>query len=289
MTGHCAYSYECERWRSGCGSCPYLRDYPGLRRDTTALLWRVKKAIYDRSELTLVAPSKWVAKLAKQSPLLGRFPIHVIPNGLDITVFRPIPKIAARRMFGVHPQSHVLFFSASVSDRRKGATFLAEALVRLSLDGWKDLMLLVAGPDGGRWNIDAPFPVVRLGEIRDDQKLAAAYAAADLFVLPTLADTLPNGVVESMACGTPTVSFDVGGVSDAVMHMETGYLAVSRDSADLARGIARLLNDKNLRLQMGHRCREIAEREYSLEQQAQAFEELYRTVVGQRHPGSATL
>ena len=91
FTGHVAYSYDCERWRHGCGSCPYLGEYPALSRDTTAALWRWKNAVYKRSKLTIVAPSRWIERLASESPLLSRFPIVRIPNGIDLERFRRVP------------------------------------------------------------------------------------------------------------------------------------------------------------------------------------------------------
>lgn len=287
ITGHCAYSYECERWKSGCGECPYLADYPGLSRDTTALLWWVKDRVYRCSRLTMVAPSKWLANLAEQSPLLGRFSIHIIPNGLDTEVFRPLPKRSTRGMFDIDTRSRVIFFSAhSVLDRRKGASFLEEALSRLADRGVKDVTVLVVGAHADKWEMEGQFPVKRLGEIRDDQIMAAAYAAADLFVLPTLAENLPNGILESMACGTPVVSFNVGGVPEAVRHMETGYLAAYQDVADLAKGIQLLLDDPDLRFRMSRRCREIAEQEYSLDLQARRFVHLYHDVIDRHRSAS---
>lgn len=286
ITGHCAYSYECERWKSGCGVCPYLTDYPGLRWDTTALLWRVKDWVYARSRLTIVAPSKWVARLVEQSPLLDRFPIHIIPNGLDTEVFRPLPKRSTRGMFDIDTRSRVIFFSAhSVSDRRKGAPFLEAALSRLSDGGMKDVTVLVAGAYADKWELKGQFPVKRLGEICDDQIMAAAYATADLFILPTLAENLPNGILESIACGTPVVSFNVGGVPEAVRHMETGYLAAYQDAADLAKGMQLLLDDPDLQSRMSRRCREIAEEEYSPDLQARRFVDLYHDVID-RHRSS---
>ncbi|TMJ93878.1 MAG: hypothetical protein E6G67_11085 [Actinobacteria bacterium] len=76
FTGHVAYSLDCERWRDGCGSCPYLAAYPRLRRDRTALLWRLKRSVYRRSRLTLIVPSRWMQELVQASPLLRHFPVQ---------------------------------------------------------------------------------------------------------------------------------------------------------------------------------------------------------------------
>ncbi len=277
MTGHCAYSYECDRWKTGCGACPHLDEYPRLKRDTSAFLWHVKDWIYERSQLALVAPSTWLARLARQSPLLNRFPIHVIPNGLDTTVFRPFPKSLARERVGLPSMDRVIMFSAaSILLDRKGATYLKQALIQLSQTSPKDITLLLVGEGAQGWEADGSFRVHALGPVHDDETLAAAYSAADVFVLPALAENLSNGILESMACGTPAVAFDVGGISDAVRHMETGYLAAYQDVADLAKGIQSLLDDGELRSRLSRRCREVAEQEYSLELQSHRFLTLYQ-------------
>lgn len=279
MTGHCAYSYECERWRTGCGSCPHLDEYPRLGHDTSALLWRVKNWIYDRSQLVIVTPSTWLANLARQSPLLNRFPIHVIPNSVDTQVFRPVPRVLARQRFGLDPARPVIFFNASsVRLARKGAAYLAEALTRLEV-GEPRPVLLVAGRDSEGWPGVHGYRTVALGHTDDDHALAAAYAAADVFVLPTLAENLANSLLESLACGTPVVSFAVGGVPEAVRHLETGYLAGSRDAADLARGLQLLLEDGALRERLARRGREVAVGEYGLDLQARRFASLYEDVL----------
>jgi glycosyltransferase involved in cell wall biosynthesis len=286
MTGHCAYAFECERWKTGCGACPLLADAPALRVDRTALLWRVKRWAYARSALTLVAPSRWIAGLAAASPLLSRFPVHWIPNGVDTDVFRPIPKGAARAVLGLDPGERVVLFSAlETADRRKGGAVLAEALGRSGAGPRLPYRLLVVGRGAERWTGPGPAAVTAMPTVGDDRLLAAVYSAADVFVSPALAENLPNAALESLACGTPVVAFDVGGVADAVRPLETGYLAASGDPADLARGIDRLLADEALRLRLGRRGREVAEQEYGQDLQTRRFLALYEEIL-ERVPAS---
>jgi len=285
MTGHCSYSFDCERWKTGCGHCPLLSDPPELYRDTTAQLWRLKERVYARTPLCVVAPSNWIAEAARQSPLLGRFPVRLIPNGLDAETFRPRDKGAARDSLGVGRDRRVVLFSAhSVTDPRKGAAYLERALAGMSPEvGGRGVTLLVVGGKSQGWGAGLPFETVHVGRVDDDARLSEIYSAADLFVLPTLAENLPNGVLESMACSTPAVTFDVGGCRDAVRHMETGYLAAYKDAGDLRRGIELLLADDELRARLGRRGREVVEAEYTQELQAQRFKSLYEELFeGQR-------
>lgn len=280
MTGHCAYSFDCARWQTGCGACPILSDYPALRHDRTALLWHIKRRLYRRCRLTLVAPSRWMADLTRQSPLLQRFPVHVIPNGLDTAIFKPLDRAVARSFLGLDQQERLVLFGAHyASERRKGAEVLAQALRQLAAWGTDNLRLLIMGRQADVQDRLSGYPVTTLGAIQDDRLLAVAYAAADVFVLPTRADNLPNTILESMACGIPVVSFAVGGVPEAVRHLDTGYAARPGDAADLAQGLRLLLADAQRRQAMGRRARAVAEADYSSGLQAQRFLALYRDLI----------
>lgn len=269
MTGHVVYSYDCERWRAGCGSCPYLREYPPLRRDTTAALWRLKDAVYARSRLELVVPSRWLERLTRESPLLRRFPVHRIPHGVDTELFRPGSREEARARLGLPLDRSIVFFSAwDLRDRRKGLHLLLQALERLDPRPF----LLLAG--------DGSPPAVSgcqtLGSVADDRVLADAYRAADVYAVPTLADVLTKTAPEAIASGIPCVSFDRGGVTDVVRHMETGYQARFGDVDELARGLDLLLGDAALRERLGGQGRELAEREFSSKVQVDRYVDLYR-------------
>lgn len=273
FTGHCAYSYECERWRTGCGSCPHLTEYPGLRRDRTAENWRIKRWLYSRARIHLVAPSRWIGSLAAQSPLLGRFPATWIPNGVDTARYRPRDPLDARRTLGLPVEGRIVLFGST--EARKGGALLAKALELVPPPAGTTVVTVGKDASGS----SAALRGIHLGPIRDEEKMATVYAAADVFVQAALAENLPNTVLESFGCGTPVVAFDVGGVADAVRHMETGYLARAADAAALGRGVTTVLGDDELRERLGRRARDVVEREYPLELQARRFADLYRSLV----------
>ncbi|HEY5866584.1 MAG TPA: glycosyltransferase family 4 protein [Candidatus Tectomicrobia bacterium] len=294
LTGHCMYSYDCERWKSGCGQCPYPEAYPPVQRDNTRLEWKLKNWVYKRSHITVVTPSAWLTTLAKQS-MLGDLPIHHIPNGVDTDVYRPLDRGHCRSLLGIPVGKRVLLFSAmrmnvsSLDGSRKGGDLLVKALRSLPDSLKAETVLLLLG-DGGEAITEAVgIPALNLGYVSSDQLKAIAYCAADLLVLPTRADNLPLGLLESMACGTPLVSFRVGGIPELVRPGITGYLAEPGDANDLSNGIIQLLEDEALRHDMSQRCRAIALKEYPLALQVQRYLELYSQVLANaRHdvPGS---
>jgi glycosyltransferase involved in cell wall biosynthesis len=279
FTGHCAYTYACTKWKTGCGQCPDLATYPAIAHDTTAIEWKLKNWVYSRSNLTIVTPSQWLADQARAS-MLNRFPIHHIPNGIDTDIYQPIDNAQCRTVLNIPDGKHVLMFgAASLSDTRKGGDLLHKALLGLPPSLKANIILLTLGRGGESIGESLGIPTISLGYVSSDHLKAIAYSAADLFVFPTRADNLPLVLQESMACGTPMASFDIGGVPDLVRPHLTGYLAKPEDADDLCHGITQLLKDENLRSQRSAQCRAIALAEYSIELQAQRYLELYRNLL----------
>jgi glycosyltransferase involved in cell wall biosynthesis len=292
LTEHCTYSYDCERWKSGCGQCPYPDSYPPVRRDNTRVEWKLKNWVYKRSHITIVAPCSWMTTLAKQS-MLGALPIHQIPYGVDTDVYQPLEREHCRSLLGIPVDKRVLLFSAmrmnmsSFEGFRKGGDLLVKALESLPAALKAETVLLLLGEGGEAIAEAVGIPALNLGYVSSDRLKAIAYCAADLFILPTRADNLPLGLLESMACGTPPVSFRVGGVPELVRPGITGYLAEPGDAHDLSKGIIQLLEDRALRQALSQRCRAIALKEYPLELQVQRYLELYRQVLANARHDSA--
>jgi len=287
ITGHCAYSYRCGRWRTGCFDCPLLRG-EGRKRveprpallDRTAQVWQDKRDLYRQSALHVVAPSRWLAELATAGILGDAQSIRCIPYGLDLEVFRPLDRRAARQALGVPQDAKVvLFVAAKVTQKRKGLAFLLDALGRIQ--DVPSLLLLTVGAQGSIGEQLRGFEQIHLGNLADETTLNRAYNAADVYVSPTLADNLPLVVMESLAAGTPVAAFDVGGVPEMIHHMKTGYLARYQDAADLARGMRTLLDDDEQRTRMGQQCRAFAQENYDLDLQARRYVELYRQAIEQ--------
>jgi len=275
MTGGCHYAMDCERFTARCGACPLLGS--AAEGDLTRRIHRRKEAALARlrPETTrIVAPSRWLAGEARRSTLLGRFDVEVIPNALNVDVFRPRDRSMARDALGLPQEGKVVLFVAqSVTDHRKGFDLLQDALTGLSGEG---SVTLAALGGGGRQPVEGAVP---LGPIENEHALSHVYSAADLFVLPTRAEAFGQVLAEAMACGIPCVSFDVGGVADVVRPEETGLLASAEDVGGLRAAIERLLRDDELRRRLGARGREVAEREFSRRHVAERYRELYGELV----------
>lgn len=279
FTGHCAYSYDCSRWQTGCGKCPYPDSEPAIRRDATYLEWKMKNWVYSHSNLTIVTPSRWITEQAKQS-MLNRLPIHHIPNGIDTEAYQPFDPEQSRERLGIPMHKKVLMFGAArLTDPRKGGDLLLKALSSLPASLKAETVLLILGNDGEAIAEAAGIASLNLGYVSSDRFKSIAYSAADLFIFPTRADNLPLVLLESMACGTPMVSFKVGGVPDLVRPGITGYLATPEDVFDFCNGIVELLEDQNLRSRMSQQCRAIALDEYPLQLQAKRYVKLYRQIL----------
>jgi glycosyltransferase involved in cell wall biosynthesis len=227
--------------------------------------------------LQIVALNQWIAGEVRRSALLQDVPVHVIPNGLDTAAFAPRDRRFARQALGLSPDARVvLFVAGTTTNRRKGFAPMAEALAGLA--DMPDLQLVSIGRGGGQ--VDARIPHLALGPLSQDRMLSVAYSAADLFVIPSLQDNMPSTVIESLACGTPVVGFDVGGVSEMVRPGETGLLARAGDVGELRATLRRLLEDAALRDSLAERCRQIALAEYNQELQARRYLALYERILG---------
>lgn len=278
FTGGCHYDRGCGAYRRRCGSCPQLGS--GEEDDLSRRVWRRKDELFSglpEGRLHLVTPSRWLAEAASASGLVGgRFPVSVIPYGVDTDAFAPRERRFARQVLEVPPEAKVVLFVAhSVENDRKGFDVLREALAGLT--GEEELVLLSLGK--GEPAVPEGIEQRHLGFVSDDRYLSVIYSAADVFVIPSRQDNLPATALEAMACGTPVVGSTVGGIPEMVRPGETGFLAADGDPGELRDGILRVLRDPEERDALSRRCRERALREHGLERQARRYASLYRALL----------
>ncbi|MDH3222201.1 MAG: glycosyltransferase family 4 protein [Gemmatimonadota bacterium] len=282
FTGGCHYDDGCGRYTLECGRCPQLDS--NEESDPSRGVWRRKRTLFSRlskGRLHFVTPSQWLARELRASGIVPEdTPISVIPYGVDTATFRPIPVAQARDSLGLPPDKKaVLFVAESVESRRKGFGELRATLPLL--DRTDDFLLLSLGK--GQPSFDLDIEHHHLGFVKDDERLATVYSAADVFAMPSQEDNLPATVLESLACGTPVVAFDTGGLPDMVRPGVTGALAPLGDRAAFARRLRAQL-DASPTLRNG--CRTVAEQEYSLDRQAERYMALYESVLDTPSPAA---
>ncbi len=277
FTGGCHYSQSCDRYTASCGSCPQLHSNKDW--DLSRWIWQRKARTWEDTDLTIVALSSWLSKCASSSSLFRERRIEVIPNGIDTIKYRPINKKIARELLNLPQDKQLILFGSiwATSVKRKGFHLLQPALQDLSQSGWQDkLELVIFGASQPSNPPSFGFKVHYLGTLSDDLLLALVYSAADVFVLPSIEENLANTVMEAIACGTPCIAFNIGGMSDMIEHGENGYLAQPYKVEDLAQGLAWVLENEERHQKLSHRAREKAEQEFALEIQARRYLSLFR-------------
>jgi glycosyltransferase involved in cell wall biosynthesis len=261
LTGHCAYSLGCERWRVGCGSCPDLSIYPTIRRDATRQNLRLKEAIYAGSRLRVAAPSRWLLDRARASVLAaGVVEWRLIPYGVDLGIFNGEDRPGARARLGIPSGARVLLYAVNRANPFKDYATVEEAVLRIA-SAVPDVLFLVVGggsdEQGDPRKRFVPF-------VRDRARLADYYRSADLFLHAAHEDNFPNTILEAQACGAPTIATAVGGVAEQVEDGATGVLVPPRGAAQMAEAAVTLLNDRARLDRMRARAQVLARTRYDL-------------------------
>lgn len=265
------------RWRDGYvkGSRPAYESGFDLNRWT----WQRKRKHWQRP-MHIVTPSRWMAQCVRESALMRDWPVTVVPNCLDTNKWKPLDKGLARDLLGLPKGVPLLLFGAmgGGNDPRKGFDLLLKALQHLRGE-LKALELVVFGQLAPKEPPDLGFPIHYTGHLHDDLSLRALYSAADVMLIPSRQDNLPNTGVESLACGTPVVAFDVCGLPDIVQHQHTGYLARPFDTEDLAHGIRWVLADCDRYNTLSQQARAFAVKHFSNAVVAEQYRAVYDAAI----------
>ncbi len=274
FTGGCHYDAGCSRWMAECGACPQLRS----RRAHDVATWVQgrKRIAYHARPPHVVCPSRWLAACVRDSAAMSDCEVSVIPNGVDLMLYRPQERARCRERFGIPPTAPLVAFGAmsATTDRRKGYAHLVAALGRLA-SMRPDVHLLIYGARAAADGLSG-IPVHSVGHIDDEPSMVDVLNAADVFVAPSEQDNLPNTVVEALACGCPVVAFDIGGMPDLIAPGLNGFLAPPFDAARLADGIDATLRGAE---DMRAGARAHAEAHYDLRRVAQRYLDLYSELV----------
>jgi glycosyltransferase involved in cell wall biosynthesis len=301
LSGHCAHSFDCERWKFGCGRCPDLTIGPAISRDATAYNRRRKRDIFAKSRLYVATPCRWLMQKVEQSVLAPAIEqARVIPYGIDLNVFRPAPKHETRTILGLPPDAEMLLFTANGIRRSmfKDYETMRMAITRIAENPKRGRLLFMA--------VGENLPAERIGQTevrfvpyqKNPEVIARYYQAADVYLHAAKADTFPNTVLEALACGTPVVATAVGGIPEQVkglaslgcgssaahlntyeIYEATGMLTAPGDAETMAIGIERLLDDESLRHRLSENAAKDAWRRFDLQRQVNSYLDWYKELL----------
>lgn len=279
FTGGCHIPYQCQGYYNECGKCPVLGSSHSI--DLSHSVWKRKRHSWKNINFSIVPVSNWLADCAGKSSLFSNQHIEAIHNGINITQFKPLDKNFARNALCLPLDKKIILFGAvNSNDSNKGSQYLIEALNKLKeIKTAKDVEIVIFGGAHPIKQLDSNFNTTYTGRIYDDTTLALLYASADVFVAPSLSETLSNTIMESLACGTPAVAFRVGGIPELIEHERTGYLAVPFDPNDLARGIEWVLSDEANWRVLSHNAREKILKEFDIQLISEKYIDLYTKIL----------
>ncbi len=279
FTGGCHIPFCCNKYKNICFKCPQLKN---LCFDMTKHIYKNKLKNLNVN-ITIVCPSYWLAKKAKESFLLKKYNIQVIHNGIDINKFKPRDKCFSRSILGLDKDHKIILFGAvaATSDKNKGFKYLFQAIknLRLENEDRENIKIIVFGSSKPQDAPDFGFETYYLGKIYDEMSLNIIYSAADVVVVPSLLENLPNVILEAMACGTPCVAFDCGGIPEIIVHKKTGYLAKSYEIKDLADGIKFVLEDKQRWNYLSYASRKKIVRDFNIKNTVGNYLKLYSKII----------
>jgi glycosyltransferase involved in cell wall biosynthesis len=300
LSGHCAHSFDCDRWKTGCGECPDLRIYPALQRDGTAFNWKRKSEIYAQSRLHISTPCRWLMQKVEQSMLAQAVSTsRVVPTGVDLSVFHPGDKSAARALLNLPQDARVLVFASHGVRHNiwRNYDMLQKAVVSFAKGTHASKTVLVAlGEVGvgehGRSEKSSGVEI-RFVPRQGPETVAAYCQAADLYIHAARADTFPRAVLEALACGTPVIATSVGGIPEQVngltfqgaassaslVEEPTGALVPPGDSEAMAAAIQLLLGDDSLRQRLSRNAARDAQVRFDVRHQVKQYLDWYHELV----------
>jgi glycosyltransferase involved in cell wall biosynthesis len=279
VTGHCIYPLDCQEWRTGCRECLRLHSPKVTYLDMSRQMWDLKRKIVQGSDIHFVVASKWMRDILQESPVTSGKDITIIPFGIDITRYGRRDKTEARRVLGISDGSIVIAFR-SVMGPYKGSQYVIDAIE--GMDAKKELTILIFGRKGPAHELAKRYKVNEFGWATEEE-LELIMAAADIFVMPSLAEAFGMMAIESLASGVPVIAFKGTALGEIIDDGYTGILVNQGDVDGLRCAIETMVSDHRMRERMGENGRRISKERYDIKRQARETAELYRRImVGQR-------
>lgn len=277
FTGGCHYDEECRGYEKKCGNCKVLGS--SKENDLSRKIFKRKQKTFNKKQdITIVGLSQWLNECSKKSTLLKDKRHITLPNPIETDIFKPFDKNLSKELWSFPKDKKLVLYGAinATNDLRKGFKELSGALHKLEKN--EEIEFVVFGSSKPLAASDFGFKIHYLGHLYDDMSLVTLYSAVDVMIVPSLQENLSNAIMESLACGTPVVGFDIGGNSDMIEHKKNGYLATPFNTTDLKDGIEWILNNEYYD-ELCQNAREKVMREFDSQIVAQKYIELYKEVL----------
>lgn len=277
LTGHCVHPLDCKGWLTGCKDCPHLDRYSPLKEDHAAAIWNIKKDIYKDIDIDIVVSSQWMYDMVKKSPLTKHFErVHLIPFGINKEVFRRRSRDSIRRRLGLNRDDFVIMFRQSSSEF-KGLKYIKRALSKLSKGG--SIVLLTVGEVGLLDKYKKEYRIIEYEWVDDNNLLVDLYSAADLFLMPSVAESFGLMAVEAMSCSLPVVVLEGTALPSVTFAPNCGLSLKKGDTGGLVETIERLRMSPEERDRRGQKGRRIVEEYYDINIYNTRLINLYRSVI----------
>jgi glycosyltransferase involved in cell wall biosynthesis len=282
FTGNAAHTFGDESWKQLKGSKEETKIYPHIGINRGKQLLKRKQRIYRKSDLHVVVPSRWLHDLVKQSPVFENSSLYRIVHGLDLETFKPKNKTTCRKALGLAENAKVIMFSSADDLGKspwKGGQLLLDILKTIDSKSSHTIETLVLGK--GELNLPGPtnhLNIHRFLYIQGEPLLTVLLSAADLYIYPTRADNLPLVLIESIACGTPCITFNIGGCSDIIRDDVCGYLVEPFDTEKFANKTIEVLNNKEKLASLSQTSRKFAQQHFDIADMAKRYYDLFSSI-----------
>ncbi len=271
---HLPCNYNCDNFKTECQYCKVVQS--NKKSGLSSFILKEKKRLWKDRNITIVCPSKWLASCAKSSAIFSDKRVEVIPNPIDTSIFKPRDRKEACKRFNLEENKKYILFGAvnSLHDKNKGFEFLNKALEK---EKFENTELIILGADTND-NIEIKYPYRNIGYITDEQELSYLYSAVDTCIVPSLSENLPNVILESLACGTPVIASNVGGIPEIITENRYGMLTEPKDFIALGDSISKILKNGSTNDIRRLRHKYIVEN-YSYSTVAEKYINLYKSIL----------
>jgi len=275
ITGHCIYPYECKDYTKGCGRCKILNSPLKMKFDNTKLMWKIKKFIYKKTKINIIVASEYMYKIVKNNSLLKDKNIAIIPFGINLNVYKPKNQDNCKKKFNIDKDCFTIFFR-STKNEYKGLIYIQECLNKIFTT--KKIAIITIDQKGLIDEFKDRFQIVELGWTQDDQTIADAYNACDVFLMPSTAEAFGLMAVEAMSCGKTVIAFKGTSLEEVLDAPYGGVVVSMKNSNELTKALELLIENPDVNKNIGKKALKIAQNRYDekiyLEKTINFYEEI---------------